>query len=144
MLIDVSVFQCTLSNFCLVWSSRVFENRIMRRIFGPKSNENGEWRRVRSVEFHDLYRSPTRVRKSKILRWAGHLARFKESRSAFKVLIGKPTGKRPSGKPRRRWEDNIRMDLKEMGISTRNWVDSSHDRGYWRALVNAAFILLVP
>ena len=63
--------------------------------------------------------------KSRRLRWAGHVARMEEGRSAFKILTGKPTGKRPLGKSRRRWENNIRMDLKEMGINTRNWVDSA-------------------
>ena len=67
-----------------------------------------------------------------------------EGRSAFKILTGKPSGKRPLGRPRRRWEDNIRMDLEEMGINTRNWVDSAQDRNYWRALVNAALNLWVP
>ena len=68
------------------------------------------------------------------LRWSGHVARMEEGRSAFKILTGKPTGKRPLGRPRRRWEDNIRMDLEEIDISERNWVDSAQDRNYWRAL----------
>ena len=62
---------------------------------------------------------------------------MEEGRSAFKILTGKTTGKRPLGRPRRRWEDNIRMDLKEIGINTRNWVDSTKDRDYWRTLLNA-------
>ena len=82
--------------------------------------------------------------KSRRLRWAGHVARLEEGRSAFKILTGKPVGKRPLGRPRRRWEDNIRKDLKEIGISARNWVDSAQDRDYWRALVNAALKLRVP
>ena len=69
---------------------------------------------------------------------------MEEGRSAFKMLTGKPTGKRPLGRPRRRWEDNIRMDLEEIGINTRNWVDSALNRNYWGALVNAALNLLVP
>ena len=81
--------------------------------------------------------------KSIRLRWAGHVARMEESRSAFKILTGKPTGRRPSGRPRRRWEDNIRMDLEEIGINGSNWVDSAQDRDYWRALVNAALNLRV-
>ena len=76
--------------------------------------------------------------KSRRLRWSAHVARMEEGRCIFKILTGKPTGKRPLGRPRRRWKDNIRMDLKEIGINTRNWVDSAQDRGYWRALVNAA------
>ena len=82
--------------------------------------------------------------KSRTLRWSGHVARMEEDRSAFKILTSKPTGKRPLGRPRRRWEDNIRMDLEEMGINAGNWVDSAHDRNYWRALVNAALNLRVP
>jgi hypothetical protein len=94
----------------------------LRRIFGPKSDENGECRILHNEELHSLYRSPNiiRVIKSKRLRWAGHVARKEEGRSAFKILTGKPTGERPLGRPRRRWEDNIRMDLKEIGINTRN------------------------
>ena len=78
------------------------------------------------------------------LRWAGHVARMEEGRSTFKILTGKPTGKRPLGRPKCRWEDNIRMDLEEIGINAGNWVDSAQDRDYWRALVNAALNLQVP
>ena len=81
--------------------------------------------------------------KSRRLRWSGHVARMEEGRSPFKILTGKPTGKRPLGRPRRRWDDNIRMDLEEIGINARNWVDSAQDRNYWRALVNAALSLRV-
>ena len=93
-----------------------------------------------------IYRSPNIVRiiQSIRLRWAGRVARMVEGRSAFKMLIGKPIGKRPFGRPRRRWKDNIRMDLKEMHVNTRNWIDSAQDMDYWRALVNAALNLLVP
>ena len=117
---------------------RVFENRILRRIFGPKKDSNGEWRRLHNEELHSWYRSPNIVWviKSRKLRWAGHVARMEESRSAFK-------GKRPLGRPRRRLEDNIRMDLEEIGINAGNWVDSAQDRNYWRALVNAALNLRV-
>ena len=81
---------------------------------------------------------------SRRLRWAGHVARMVEGSSAFKMLTGKPTGKRPLGRPRRRWEDNIRMDLEEISINAVNWADSAQDRNYWRALVNAALNLRVP
>ena len=93
-----------------------------------------------------MYRSPNIVRviKSRRLRWAGHVATMEEGRSAFKILTGKPTGKRPLGRPRRRLEDNIRMDLEEVGITAGNWVDSAQDRNYWRGLANAALNLRVP
>jgi hypothetical protein len=102
-------------------------------------DENGEWRRLHNEELHSLYRSPNivRVNKHRRLRWAGHVVRMEEGMNAFKMLTDKPTGKRPLGRPRRRWEDNIRMDLEEIGNNARNWVDSAQDRNYWRALVNA-------
>ena len=93
-----------------------------------------------------MYRSPNivRVLKFRRLRCAGHVARMVKDRSAFKILTGKPTGKRHLGRPRRKWEDNIRMDLDEIGINAGNWVDSAEDRNYWRALLNAALNLRVP
>ena len=92
---------------------RVFENRIMRRIFGSKRDENGEWRRLHNEELHSLYRLPNIVRviKSRRLRWTGYLARMEEGRSVFKILTGTPIGKRPLGRLRRRWKDNIRIDI---------------------------------
>ena len=75
---------------------------------------------------------------------AGHVARVEEGKSAFKILTGKPTGKRHFWRPRSRWEDNIKMDLEEVDISAGNWVDSAQDRNYWRVLVNAALNLRVP
>ena len=92
-----------------------------------------------------MYRSPNIVRviKSIRLRWARHVARMEESRSAFKIVTGKSTEKRPLGRPRRRWEDNIRMDLEEIGINAGNWVYLTQNRDCWRALVNAALKLWV-
>ena len=78
-----------------------------------------------------------------LFRSAVHVARMEEGRSAFIILTGKPTGNRPLGRPRRRWEDNIGMNLEEIGINAGNWVDSAQDRNYWRALVNAALNLRV-
>ena len=78
--------------------------------------------------------------KSRTLRWGGHVARMVEGRRAFKILTGKPRGKRPLGRPRRRWEDNVRMDLEEIGLNAGNWVDSAQDRDYWKTLVNAGSI----
>ena len=100
---------------------RVFENWILRRIFGPKRFANGKWRRLHKEELHSLYRSPNIVRviKSRRLRWAGHVARMGEVKGSFKILAGKPTGKRPLGRSRHKWDDNTRMNLKEIGSNTR-------------------------
>ena len=97
-------------------------------------------------ELHSLYRSPNVVRmiKSRRLRWAGHVARMEENMSAFKILTCTPILKRHLEKPRRRCDHNTRMDVKQIGINTRNWVDSAKDRHYWRVLVNAALNLRVP
>jgi hypothetical protein len=81
---------------------------------------------------------------SRRLRWAGHVARMEEGSRDFKILTRTSTGRRPLGRPRHRWEDNIRMNLKEIGINTRNWVDLAQDTNYWRALVNATMNLRVP
>ena len=101
------------------------------------------WRRLHNEELHSLYRSSNIVKviRSRRLRWAGHVARMEEGRSTFKILIGKPRGKTPLGKG---GGDNITMGLKEIGINMRNWVNSTQDRDYWRALVNAALNLQVP
>jgi hypothetical protein len=96
----------------------VIENRVRRRIFGPKRDEvTGEWRKLHNEEFHDLYSSPSIIRiiKSRRMRWTGHVARMGEKRNPYRLLVGKPEGKRPLGRPRRRWVDNIRMDLEEVG-----------------------------
>ena len=100
----------------------------MRQIFGPNGDKNGEWRDWRKLHNEELlsfYRSRIIIRGTKYrrLRWAGYVFRMKEGRSAFKILTGKPTGKRHLVRPRRRWEDNIRMDLKEIGSNTRNFIN---------------------
>ena len=94
------------------------ENRVLRRIFGPKTDDvAGEWRQMHNEELNDLYCSPNivRVTKSRRMRWEGHVARMGEWRGVYRVLVGKPEGRRPLGRPRLRWEDNIRMDLQEVG-----------------------------
>ncbi|KAJ4427457.1 hypothetical protein ANN_25102 [Periplaneta americana] len=126
---------------------RVFENKVLRKIFGAKRDEvTGEWRKLHNTELHALYSSPDIIRnlKSRRLRWAGHVARMGESRNAYRVLVGRPEGKRPLGRPRRRWEDNIKMDLREVGYDDRDWLNLAQDRDRWRAYVRAAMNLRVP
>jgi hypothetical protein len=96
---------------------KVFENRVLRRICGPKKDKaTGEWRRLHNEELNDLYSSPNiiRVIKSRRMRWMGLVARMGEKRRAYRILVGRPEGRRPLGRPRRRWEDNIKMDLQEV------------------------------
>ncbi|KAJ4431420.1 hypothetical protein ANN_20017, partial [Periplaneta americana] len=123
---------------------RVFENKVLRKIFGAKRDEvTGEWRKLHKAELHALYSSPDIIRniKSRRLRWAGHVARMGESRNAYRVLVGRPEGKRPLGRPRRRWEDNIKMDLREVGYDDRDWINLAQDRDRWRAYVRVAMNL---
>jgi len=99
---------------------------VLRRIFGPKRNEvTGEWRKPHNELLNDLYCSSNIVRviKSRKIRWAGHVARMEEKRGVYRVLVGKTEGKRALGRPRRRWEDNIKMDLQEVGCGV--WTGSS-------------------
>jgi hypothetical protein len=106
----------------------------------------GEWRRLHNEELYSLYSSPNiiRVIKSRRLRWAGHVARMGERRGAYRALVGKPEGRRALGRSRRRWEDNIKMDLREVGWGGMDWIDLAQDRDRWRALVNAVMNLRVP
>ena len=125
---------------------RVFENRVLRRVFGPKRDEvTGEWRKLRNEELSDLYSLPNIVRvvKSRRMRWAGRVARMGVGRGVYRVLIGKPETKRPLGRPRRRWEDNIKMDPREVGGGGGDWMELVQDRDR-RALVGTARNLRVP
>jgi hypothetical protein len=117
---------------------RVFENMVLRRVFGPKRDEMiGEWRKLHNKELNDLYSLPNIVWvvKSRRMRWAGHVTRMGEDRGVHRVLVGKPEGKRPLGRPRRRWEDHIMMDLQEVGGCRWDWMELAQDRDRWRALV---------
>jgi len=125
---------------------RVFEKRVLRRVFGPKRDEvTGEWRKLHKEELNYLYSLPNIVRmvKSRRMRWAGHVARMGERKAMRRVLVGKPEGKRPLGRPRRRWEDNIEMDFQEVGGSCGDWMELAQDRGRWRELVSTMMKLRV-
>ncbi|KAJ4437835.1 hypothetical protein ANN_13773 [Periplaneta americana] len=126
---------------------RLFEDKVLRKIFGAKRDEvTGEWRKLHNTELQALYSSPDIIRniKSRRLRLEEHVARMDESRNAYSVLVGRPEGKRPLGRPRRRWEDDIKMDLREVGYDDRDWIDLAQDRDQWRAYVRAAMNLRVP
>jgi hypothetical protein len=123
------------------------EYRVLRRVFGPKRDEaTGEWIKLHIEELNDLYCLPNIVRvvKWRRMRWAGHVARMGEERGAHRLLVGKPEGKRPLGRPRRRWENNIKMDLQEVGVGRGDWIESAQDRDRWRALVSTVKNFRVP
>ena len=125
----------------------MFENKVLRRIFGPRREEvTGDWRRLYNEEINVLYSSPNIVQviKSRRMRWAGYVARMGEERGLYRVLMRKPEGKRPMGRPRRRWVDNIRMDLQEVGCGHVDWNGLARDRDRWRTLVSAVMNLRVP
>ena len=120
---------------------------MLRRIFGPNMDEvTGEWRKIHYEGLNDLYSPPSidRVVKSRRMRWAGHVARMGERRGVYRVLVGKSEGTRPPRRPRHRWEDNIKMDLQEVGCESVDWFDVTQDRDRWRALVNSVTNLRVP
>jgi hypothetical protein len=128
-------------------SLEVFENRVLRRIFGTTRDEvTGEWTKLRNEELHDLYSSPIIIRiiKERRMRWAGYVARMGENRNVYRLLMGKPEGRRPLERPRRRWLDNIRMDLVEVGLGDVDWIGLAQDRDRWRVLVNSVLNLRVP
>jgi len=125
----------------------VFENRVLMRIFGPRRDEvTGEWRKLHNEELNDLYSSPNIVWaiNSRRMSWAGHVARMGNRRGVFRVLVGKPEGKRPLGTLRHSWKDNIKMDLQEVECGGMDWIKLAQDRDRWQALVNAVMNFLVP
>ena len=120
---------------------------MLRSIFGHKTdNVTGEWRKLHNEELNGLYSSPNIVRviKSRRMKWAGHVARMGEGRDVYRVLVGKPEGKRPLGRCRRRWEDNINMDLQEVGCKGTDWIELAQYGDRWQVLVNAVMNPSVP
>jgi hypothetical protein len=120
---------------------------VLRKIFGPKRDEvTGEWRKLHNEELHDLYSSPTIVQMIKLrrMRSAGHLTRMGEGRGLYRVLVGKSEGKRPLGRLRCRWEDDIKADLQEVGCGVMDWNELAQDTDRWRTLVNAVMNLRFP
>ena len=125
----------------------MFENRVLGTILGPKGDEvTKEWRKLHNEELNGLYCPPNifRVITSIRIRWAGHVARNEKRRGVYRILVRIPEGKRPLGGPRRRWEDNIKMDLLEVECVGMDWIELAQDRDRWRALVNAVMNLRVP
>jgi len=125
---------------------RVFEGRVLRRIFGSRRDEvTGEWMKLHNEELNDLYCSPNIVRviKWRRMRWAGNVARKWKRRALYRVLVGKPEGKRPLGIHRRRWEDIINMGLQEVRCGGMDWIELAWDRDRWRAIVHVVMNLWV-
>jgi hypothetical protein len=126
---------------------RVFENGVLRRIFGPKIDEvMGGWRKVHNEELRNLCSSPSIIRmiKSRTMRWVRHVARIGAKRNAYTIFVGKPEGKRPLGRPRRRWVDSVKIDLRGIGWDGMDGIDLAQDRDQWKAHVNTVMNLWVP
>jgi len=137
---------------CFLWRQNNPEvnyspTRVLRKVFGPKRDEvTGEWKKLHNEELNDLYSLPNIVRVVKLrrMRWAVHVGRMGEDRGVQRVLVWRPEGKRPLGRPRRRWEDNIKMDLQDVGGGRADWMELAQDRDRWRALVGTVRDVRVP
>jgi hypothetical protein len=119
---------------------------VLKKIFGPKMEGDGSWIKLHNDELHSLYSSPNIVRviKSRRMRWAGHVTRTELGRGVCRVLVVRPEGRRPLGRPRRSWKDNIKMDLKEIEIDREIWIRLDQDEVQCRAFVNTVMNLRVP
>jgi hypothetical protein len=125
----------------------LFENRVLRKRFGPKRDGvTGEWRRLHNEELYALYTTPKIIRasKSRRMRWAGHVARMGEGRGAYRVLVGRPDRRRPLGRPRRRWEGNIKLDLQEVGWGGMDWIDLAQNTEKGTGTCECGMNLRVP
>ena len=125
----------------------MFENKELRGIFERTREEvTGEWRKVHNGELNDLYCTPNivRVTTSRKMRWAGYVARMRERKGVNRVLVGKPEGKRSLGRRRSRWQDNIKMDVEDVGCGGMDWMELDQGRDRWWALVNVVMNLRVP
>jgi hypothetical protein len=149
IILPVVLHEC--GTWSLTWKKecrlRVFENRALRGLLGPKRDEvTGKWRRLHNEELYALYYSPNiiRVIKSRRVRWAGHVERMGERRGAYRALVGKSGGRRPLGRPRRRWEDNIKIYLRKVEWGGMDWINLVQDRDRWQDVVNAVMNLRVP
>ena len=126
---------------------KVFQNGVLRRIFGRRRDEvTVKWKKLQNEELNDLYSSPNIVRviKSRRMRLEGNVVSMWERRVTYRMLVGKPEGKRPLGRPRLRWEDNVRMNRQEVECGIMDWIELAEDRDRWRALVNAVMNFRVP
>jgi hypothetical protein len=126
VILPVVLYECETWSLTLKEESRlrIFENRVLRRISGSKREEDGSWRKLHNDELHNLYSSPNIVRviKSRRMRWAGHVTRVGKGRGVYGILVGRPEGKRPLERPRHRWEDYVKLDLREIQIDEANWI----------------------
>ena len=149
MILLVVLYGCETWSFTLreECSQKAFENKVLREMFWLKRDKvTGEWRKLHNEELNDLYSSPNNVRviKSRRMRWAGHVVRMGYMRGVYRVLVGKPEGKGPLGRPRHKWDDNIKMDLQEVGYGGMDWIVLVQDRDRWWALVNVVMNVGVP
>ena len=153
LVVNICTTPFNMSNLSILNTRYILVFHIIFKIYSLSSSEQHYYLALHegvvvcfNEELNDLYSSPNIVRviKSRRMRWAGHVARMGEERDVYRVLVGKPEGKRPLGRPRRRWVDNIRMDLQEVGCGYMDWIGLAQDMDSWRTLVHAVMNFRVP